>query len=258
MSNEAPPRRQPRPQPGPRRSSAVSGRRRGTVVDSARLRLLAPPRNRRRGRRHACRSSRIYGVTLGFALNNPSYGVSLQARMAEWGRQHGLGASSPGPRPSTTSCTRRGGWQPEQDFRSPPSRRWSSPRAPSPLPLPANLKTPAAVPLARRGRVVPRWSSDRQRACPPCTRPSSAPTPSTPATWSGVAWMDTKILSGQLYSGSQIPGGGPFPFTAPISRHRLQDHRRRLQRGISHAGRQRRLLHQQQDDHPAASRWRRR
>jgi hypothetical protein len=28
--------------------------------------------------------------------------------------------------------------------------------------------------------------------------------------------MDTKLLSGQLYSGSKSPGGGPYQFTAPI------------------------------------------
>ena len=32
----------------------------------------------------------------------------------------------------------------------------------------------------------------------------------------GIAWMDTKVLSAQLYSGSLSPGGGPFQFTAPI------------------------------------------
>ena len=32
----------------------------------------------------------------------------------------------------------------------------------------------------------------------------------------GVAWMDTKLLKATLYSGSQIPGGGPYPHTAPI------------------------------------------
>jgi hypothetical protein len=32
----------------------------------------------------------------------------------------------------------------------------------------------------------------------------------------GVAWMDTKLLRATLYSGSQIPGGGPFTHTAPI------------------------------------------
>jgi hypothetical protein len=32
----------------------------------------------------------------------------------------------------------------------------------------------------------------------------------------GVAWMDTDLLKATLYSGSQIPGGGPFTHTAPI------------------------------------------
>ena len=34
----------------------------------------------------------------------------------------------------------------------------------------------------------------------------------------GVAWMDTKLLTPTLYSGSTIPGGGPFKHTAPVSR----------------------------------------
>ena len=33
----------------------------------------------------------------------------------------------------------------------------------------------------------------------------------------GVAWMDTKLLKATLYSGSAIPGGGPYTHTAPIS-----------------------------------------
>ena len=32
----------------------------------------------------------------------------------------------------------------------------------------------------------------------------------------GIAWMDTPLLSAQLYSGSSSPGGGPYQFTAPI------------------------------------------
>ena len=35
----------------------------------------------------------------------------------------------------------------------------------------------------------------------------------------GVAWMDTKLLSATLYSGSWIPGGGPWPDTAPVQPH---------------------------------------
>ena len=32
----------------------------------------------------------------------------------------------------------------------------------------------------------------------------------------GIAWMDTRLLSAQLYSGSKSPGGGPYEFTAPV------------------------------------------
>lgn len=32
----------------------------------------------------------------------------------------------------------------------------------------------------------------------------------------GIAWMDTKLLSARLYSGSKSPGGGPYRYTAPI------------------------------------------
>ena len=37
------------------------------------------------------------------------------------------------------------------------------------------------------------------------------------STWrAGIAWMDTKLLSARLYSGSKSPGGGPYRYTAPI------------------------------------------
>ena len=32
----------------------------------------------------------------------------------------------------------------------------------------------------------------------------------------GIAWMDTRLLSARLYSGSLSPGGGPYRFTAPV------------------------------------------
>jgi hypothetical protein len=34
----------------------------------------------------------------------------------------------------------------------------------------------------------------------------------------GIAWMDTRLLSARLYSGSVSPGAGPYRFTAPIQR----------------------------------------
>jgi hypothetical protein len=33
----------------------------------------------------------------------------------------------------------------------------------------------------------------------------------------GIAWMDTGLLSARLYSGSGIPGGGPYRYTAPVA-----------------------------------------
>lgn len=32
----------------------------------------------------------------------------------------------------------------------------------------------------------------------------------------GIAWMDTRLLSARLYSGSISPGGGPYRYTAPV------------------------------------------
>ena len=34
----------------------------------------------------------------------------------------------------------------------------------------------------------------------------------------GIAWMDTRLLSARLYSGSVSPGGGPYKYTAPVTR----------------------------------------
>ncbi|MGH9064232.1 MAG: phosphodiester glycosidase family protein, partial [Acidimicrobiales bacterium] len=33
----------------------------------------------------------------------------------------------------------------------------------------------------------------------------------------GVAWMDTKLLSAKLFAGNQEPGGSPWPYMAPIA-----------------------------------------
>jgi hypothetical protein len=157
-----------------------------------------------------------YGVTLAMALRNPSYGVSLQARAAEWGRQHGMGSfitwaeteynrlfpAKVGGTPSLSALPKTAAVVPVTGTQ--------------PLPMPAPLVTPAAVPLPGEGK----WS--------PAGRLGANGVPAVYTTFLrpdaihtsyvvGVAWMDTKMLSGQLYSGSQIPGGGPYPFTAPIT-----------------------------------------
>ena len=214
MSNEAPPRPQPRPQPGPRtRAPYRAGPRHGH-------RLPRYVYWRRRAIVVAAIFTLVvfsyYGVTLGFALGNPSYGVSLQARFAEWGRQHGIGPivtwaeteynklhpARVGGTPSTSAL-------PKTSTVTPVSGT-------QPLPMPAPLVSPAAVPLAGEGKWSPagRYTANGIPAVyTTFIRPDAIHTSYVV----GVAWMDTKILSGQLYSGSQIPGGGPYTLTAPIS-----------------------------------------
>ena len=83
--------------------------------------------------------------------------------------------------------------------------------------------SPAAGPdsaLRQPGRSPARASGRRPVASSagsrPFTRPPCAPTPSTPATSSGWPGWTPSSCEATLYSGSQIPGGGPYPNTAPI------------------------------------------
>lgn len=41
-------------------------------------------------------------------------------------------------------------------------------------------------------------------------------TPPGSTTAAGVAWMDPRLLTARLYSGSGSPGGGPYRYTAPV------------------------------------------
>lgn len=214
MSNDAPPRPQSRPQPGPRsRAPYGTGARHGR-------RLPAYVYWRRRAIVAAALFTLVifsyYGVTLGFALNNPSYGVSTQARIAEWGRQHGIGGFV------TWAETEYNKLHPAVVGGTPGAK--SVPTVPTvavskgvqPLAPPTPLTTPAAVPLAHEGVWYPAGrltASGIPAVYTTFIRPDAVHTSYVV----GVAWMDTKILSGQLYSGSQIPGGGPYPNTAPIS-----------------------------------------
>lgn len=160
-------------------------------------------------------------VSLGSALSNPSLGSSVSARFAEWARDHGAspivnwaenawysshpppvgGAPAKGSIPGLQSSG-QSGQQPK------------SGRVPAHLPRPARMSSPAKHELAGEGV----WH--------PAGRPVGG-IPAVYQTWvrpdalhtslvAGVAWMDTKLLRATLYSGSTIPGGGPYPHTAPI------------------------------------------
>lgn len=156
-------------------------------------------------------------VSLGTALTNPMLGSSLPARFAEWTRAHG------GAAVVNWAENEWYGHHPPKVGGAPPKGAIRVPRHVESVPVstgPAHLPTPppiqpfASPPIAGEGQ----WS------------PAGRPVDGIPALYVttlrpdavhtsyvvGVAWMDTKLLKATLYSGSQIPGGGPYPYTAPI------------------------------------------
>jgi len=162
-------------------------------------------------------------VSLGSAIGDPGLGSSIPARVAEWAREHG-GASI------VVEAERL--WyshhQPPLGGRPargaiPPAPRTPTPtvsvsRASSPglvgLPSPANLKPFATPPIAGEGVWHPmgRPVDGQPAVYEAFLRPDAIHT----SLVVGVAWMDTKLLAARLYSGSTIPGGGPYPYTAPV------------------------------------------
>jgi len=158
-------------------------------------------------------------VSLGNALTNPGLGSSPGARAAEWFRMHG---GSPivnwvenvwyshhqppvGGAPAKGSIPDLGG----------SARNARTRFGPAHLPVPRRMTSPAGLRLPGEGV----WH--------PAGRPVGG-LPAVYETWVrpdavhtslviGVAWMDTRLLRATLYSGSLIPGGGPFRYTAPIS-----------------------------------------
>jgi len=158
--------------------------------------------------------------SLGSALTDPGMGTSVAGRLAEWVRQHG-GASvvvwaentwySHHPPPV--------GGKPAKgaipSVKAPPTTSTGSSAS-----LPAHLAAPSPiVPIAS-----PAVAGEGQ------WRPAGRTVGGIPAVYEtymrpdelhtsvvvGVAWMDTKLLGATLYSGSTIPGGGPWQHTAPV------------------------------------------
>jgi len=156
-------------------------------------------------------------ISLGSALTNPALGSSAGARAAEWLREHGGssivvwaenewyahhqpkvgGALAPGTirKPKVVVTTPAVVTVPH-------------------LPAPAPIVPIASPPVAGEGLWSPagRLVGGLPAVYETMLRPSTIHTSYVV----GVAWMDTKLLKATLYSGSQIPGGGPYTHTAPI------------------------------------------
>ena len=158
------------------------------------------------------------GVTLAFALHNPSYGASSQARVAEWGRQHGLGGFVTWVESEYYKLypPKRGGTVTENQLGYGPTSV-TIPAGQLHEPAPPPIVSPVANPLPGEGVwhvVARRTANGTPTVYEAFVRPDSIHTSYVV----GVAWMDTMLLKAQLYSGSFIPGkGGPFAYSAPIT-----------------------------------------
>ncbi len=154
--------------------------------------------------------------SLGGALTNPSLGSSLSSRFSEWARNHG-GASvvnwvekewySHHPPPV-------GGKPPAGAIRVPRTQTTTIASGPAHLQPPTAIAPVAQPALRGEGQWSPagRLVGGIPAVYETTLRPDALHTSYVV----GVAWMDTKLLKATLYSGSQIPGGGPYRHTAPV------------------------------------------
>ena len=157
------------------------------------------------------------GVTLAFALNNPTYGVTAMARVAEWGRGHGVGGFVTWAEAEYYKLNppKVGGSAPLSAFGSGPSTVHV--RVGGHLPEPARIISPAAIPEPGEGvwHVAGRTSAS---GVPTMYEAFVRPNAINTSYVVGVAWMDPTLLRAQLYSGSFIPGGAShFHYSAPIT-----------------------------------------
>ena len=158
-------------------------------------------------------------ATLCFALLNPSYGSSLSTRASQWGRQHGLASvvSWGANEAYHWDLPKKGGTPPAGSFgHGATTKTYASPLVLAP---PVNIVSPVNSPLPGEGvwHVAGRTTAN---GIPTMYEAFVRPDAVHTSYVVGVVWMDTNLLTAQLYSGSQIPGGGPFWHHAPISSNR--------------------------------------
>lgn len=156
------------------------------------------------------------GITLAFALTNQSYGVSYSARAAEWGRDHGLGGLVTWVEAEYYKLNppKVGGKPPANAF-GVGSTKVNVPSS-GHLPMPPRVASPAGTWLPGEG-VWHVAGRETATGIPTVYEAFVRPDAVHTSYVVGVAWMDTTLLKAQLYSGSYIPGGGPYPYTAPIA-----------------------------------------
>ncbi len=159
-------------------------------------------------------------VVVGTSFVTSVYGQpgSLGARAAEWVRDHGgsqlvaaaenLWYSHHQP---PVGGTPKAGLIPNPSSAAASS---STRTGPAHLPEPAPIVPIASPPLPGEGLWHP--AGRTVGGIPTMYEAFLRPDPVHTSLVAGVAWMDTKLLRASLYSGSYIPGGGPWALSAPI------------------------------------------
>jgi Phosphodiester glycosidase len=159
-----------------------------------------------------------FAISLGSALTNPALGSSMGARAAEWFREHG-GASIVVWAENAWYSHHQpkvGGALAPGTIRKPKVVHSTAVAAAVPhLPAPAPIVPLASPPVAGEGQWSP--AGRQVKGVPAIYETMLRPSAIHTSYVVGVAWMDPKLLKATLYSGSQIPGGGPYSHTAPIS-----------------------------------------
>lgn len=123
-----------------------------------------------------------------------------------------LASCSTTPTARGASSHQRGGAAGTTTTGAPTTTTTTAPPGPKPLPAPASLTPFAPPPAATDGTWTP---AGRTVNGFPAVYETRLVPPGGSAE-AGIAWMDTNLLSAQLYSGSKSPGGGPYMLTAPV------------------------------------------
>ncbi len=159
-------------------------------------------------------------ASLGSAATNPALGPTVGGRLTEWVRDHGGGgvvtwaentwytwhAPPKGGKPAAGAIPKASTTQTTVPLASGPAH----------LPAPTAIVPFVATPTPGEGQWHPigRTVDGVPAMYAAYLRPNAVNT----SLVTGVAWMDTKLLSAKLYAGTSIPGTGQtFPDMAPIS-----------------------------------------
>jgi hypothetical protein len=158
--------------------------------------------------------------SLGSALSDPGLGTSVSARLAEWFRDHGGGPVvvwaenlwySHHPPPVGGKPAKSALPDATSGSTAPPTAHPTVRHLPAPNPL-VPFAAPS-VPGEGQWKPAGRTVDGVPALYETFMRPDAVHTSVVDA----VAWMDTDLLAARLYSGSTIPGGGPWQYTAPVS-----------------------------------------